>query len=357
MRTRLGLLCGAIVVALALVSTNALASRGARIASSCLVQAVRPGLGKATQRVVLHGKVSCSQARRTYLAFLRDEDSGACGSGRICGVLQPGGWQCSFLSSVESKADGGRLAGCFRAGASFGVYNLPRRRASDSVACSNEAVTVLEQKPVAVTLRFVVHGVTCNKAHSLIRTYFRHQATPGYCRNRGNICAFVSGGWTCSLPLYAGEGGGDFAACIRENPFAQVKVFKASSAAAPASAKLPQPIYFWSNIGEPIGNSRFFHNPLVVRPPGFVLFQDGQWGLQDMHWTGWGSPVAHATGVSNSSNDIPNAAEGKRIKTWAHVTLSNPGRFQGHEVYRCFNLTVPPPAHYGQVCLHGDILS
>jgi hypothetical protein len=101
-----------------------------------------------------------------------------------------------------------------------------------AAACPNETVTVLELKPVAVTLRFVVHGVSCNKAHSLIRAYFRHEATPGYCRNRGTICAYAAGGYVCSLPLYAGEGGGDFAACARESPPANVvKVFKVGSAA------------------------------------------------------------------------------------------------------------------------------
>jgi len=109
-------------------------------------------------------------------------------------------------------------------------------RARITSACPNETVTVLELKPVAVTLRFVLHGVSCTKAHSLIRTYFRHEATPGYCRNRGNICAFVAGGWTCSLPLYAGEGGGDFAACLRENPFEQVKVYRVSQETPPSVA-------------------------------------------------------------------------------------------------------------------------
>lgn len=134
------------------------------------------------------------------------------------------------------------------------------------------------------------------------------------------------------------------ASCVA---FASVLAF-----ALPATAQgaLPRPIYFWSNIPEPIGSS-LFNNPLVIRPSKFVLFEDGQWVLQDMHWTGWGSSVARATGISSSSNDIPNAEQGKRIKTWAHVTLSNPGRFQGHEVYRCFKLTVPPPAHYGTACL------
>jgi hypothetical protein len=107
-----------------------------------------------------------------------------------------------------------------------------------------------------------------------------------------------------------------------------------------ARAKTSHPVYFFSNNAQPINS----HNPLVMRPSGFVLFLDGQWVLQDLHWTGWGSSVARATGISNSSNDIPNAANGKRIKTWADMTLSSPVRWRGHEVYSCFKILVPPPA-------------
>ncbi len=89
----------------------------------CLVREVFQGSAQS-QRLALHGKVSCAQARRTYQRFLRDEYSGACGSGRICDIKQPGGWQCSFLSAVESQTDHGLQAGCRRAGASFGVYNV-----------------------------------------------------------------------------------------------------------------------------------------------------------------------------------------------------------------------------------------
>jgi hypothetical protein len=116
---------------------------------------------------------------------------------------------------------------------------------------------------------------------------------------------------------------------------------------AVAESRLPQPIYFFTNTAQPINKQ----NPLVIRPKGFLLFQDGQWVLERLRWTGWGSSVAQATGVSNSSNDIPDAAGGKRIKTWARVALSDPGRFQGHEVYRCFTLTVPPPATDMHLCL------
>lgn len=112
-------------------------------------------------------------------------------------------------------------------------------------------------------------------------------------------------------------------------------------ASSPAvGAKASAPTYFFSNNAEPINA----HNPLVIRPSGFLLFLDGQWVLQDLHWTGWGSPVARATGISNSSNDIPDAASGRRIKTWADMTLSSPLRWRGREVYSCFNILVPPPA-------------
>ena len=117
---------------------------------------------------------------------------------------------------------------------------------------------------------------------------------------------------------------------------------------AVAQAALPQPIYFFTDTAEPINKQ----NPLVIRPSGFVMFQDGSWVLEGLHWAGWGSSVAHATGVSNASNDIPDVASGKRIKTPAYVTLSNPGRFQGHEVYRCFTLTVPSfPQSDQHLCL------
>jgi hypothetical protein len=92
-------------------------------------------------------------------------------------------------------------------------------------------------------------------------------------------------------------------------------------------------------------------NPLVLRPSGFPLFEDGQWVLEKLHWSGWSSPVARARGLSSSSNDDPNAVEGKRIITWAKVRLSQPGVFRGHRVYRCIRITVPRPAHYPPACL------
>jgi hypothetical protein len=107
--------------------------------------------------------------------------------------------------------------------------------ASNATACSNETVAVFG-KPT--TLRFVLHGVRCSRAHLLIRMYF-HDATVQSCRSRGNICAFdFSGGWTCSLPLFAGEGGGDFAACFRSQS-EHFKVFRAARQTRGALRHLP----------------------------------------------------------------------------------------------------------------------
>ena len=103
-------------------------------------------------------------------------------------------------------------------------------------ACSNETVNGVAGK---LTLRFVLHGkVSCNKAHSLIRAYFRHVAT-GYCRNRGTACSFsFAGGWDCALHV-VGEHDG-VAGCGHDlAPFATVTVYRvtrrASTAADPSS--------------------------------------------------------------------------------------------------------------------------
>jgi len=139
----------------------------------------------------------------------------------------------------------------------------------------------------------------------------------------------------------------------------------ASGAGAPASnaradsatsyrAGSRSEIYFFARPSSAvalIGQHLARPNPLVVRPTGFPLFEDGQWVLEKLHWTGWGSPVALASGLSSSSNDDPNAEQGKRIITWAKVKLSQPGAFRGHRVYRCITVTVPRPAHYPRRCL------
>jgi hypothetical protein len=121
-----------------------------------------------------------------------------------------------------------------------------------------------------------------------------------------------------------------------------------------ASGAIPQPIYFWGSVAATISAPGQRPAPEVVRPSLIWLFADGSWDVDHLRWTGWGTSVAHAKGISSASNGIPNMAQGKRIKAPAQVTLSNPGQFQGHEVYRCFTLTIPShPASDLHLCLAG----
>ena len=95
-------------------------------------------------------------------------------------------------------------------------------------ACSNETVAVFG-KPV--TLRFVLQGVSCSKAHSLIRTYFR-DATTKSCRKAGAACILaVGGGWSCSF-RFAGVGQ-EFAECYH-SPVDRFLAYRVSPPARPS---------------------------------------------------------------------------------------------------------------------------
>jgi hypothetical protein len=120
-----------------------------------------------------------------------------------------------------------------------------------------------------------------------------------------------------------------------------------------AQAAAPQPIYFWGSVASTISAPGQPALPEVIRPAAILLAADGSADVEHLHWTGWGSSAAHATGIRSASNGIPNMAQGKRIKKPAQVTLSSPGPFQGHEVYRCFTLTVDHAAAGERLCLGG----
>lgn len=90
----------------------------------------------------------------------------------------------------------------------------------------------------------------------------------------------------------------------------------------------------------PVGDPSTPNTP-VVRPPVLYLTFDGAIVAGSLRWSSWGGTVAHATGVYSASNCNPRCATGQRTNNPARVTLSSPGSILGHEVYRCFQLTVP----------------
>jgi hypothetical protein len=113
-----------------------------------------------------------------------------------------------------------------------------------------------------------------------------------------------------------------------------------------------QPISFWQSVAATVKGPGLPTLQPVVKPSVIALFADGSWAVDHLRWTGWGSSVARATGISSASNGIPNQAQGKRIERPAQMVLSSPGRFAGHEVYRCYQLTIPSyPASDQHRCL------
>jgi hypothetical protein len=123
-----------------------------------------------------------------------------------------------------------------------------------------------------------------------------------------------------------------------------------ASAAARGSGRAAQ-ISFYANIGNPIGDPAL-GNPLVVQPTTVLLTEDGSWVLTGLHWTGWGSSVAHASGTSSARSCQPNCAAGKRKTTPVQLTLSNPVSVLGHQVYGCFRMTLPAlPSANQHLCI------
>ncbi|HZE15619.1 MAG TPA: hypothetical protein VE197_07860 [Mycobacterium sp.] len=134
-------------------------------------------------------------------------------------------------------------------------------------------------------------------------------------------------------------------AVITVSAVVQAGTAGAGAAAAHQISAYPQIPFPLSGVGN------VWHGNPQVKPSSWLMFADGSWVLEKLKWTGWGSKVADATGISSASNGIPNQAQGKRIKKKAKVTLWNPGRVLGHTVYRCFALTLPKRANSMILCL------
>jgi hypothetical protein len=107
----------------------------------------------------------------------------------------------------------------------------------------------------------------------------------------------------------------------------------AASGGAPASSH--KPIYFYENLG--------VLQSLRVRPRRITFNADGNNAVTGLRWTRWGTRNARATGTNHVNNCIPNCVQGRISRVYVHITLSQPGTFKGHRVYRCF--AVKPTAN------------
>lgn len=114
------------------------------------------------------------------------------------------------------------------------------------------------------------------------------------------------------------------------------------------------PITFFGDVGNDFGSGEPFLRDasyFLVRPSSLLLTEDGSVDLENLRWSGWGTPVARATGVWTATISDP---WGMRTKSPAGLTLSSPGTVLGHLVYRCFRIDPPHPQRdiLDQGCLH-----
>ncbi|MDE2581643.1 MAG: hypothetical protein KGL52_08410 [Rhodospirillales bacterium] len=122
-------------------------------------------------------------------------------------------------------------------------------------------------------------------------------------------------------------------------------------AATPALAAGGRPIGFYGDIGNAVGGQ----TPMMSPPSTLLLTEDGSVALVHLHWHGWGTGVARASGVWSASSCMPSCATGKLTKRPARLTLSRPGMVNGHRVYRCFQVEPPHKARdiADHACLRG----
>jgi hypothetical protein len=122
---------------------------------------------------------------------------------------------------------------------------------------------------------------------------------------------------------------------------------------ADATASASGQIFFYAGVSAPVGDPSTPNVP-VVRPAVLYLTYDGAVVATSLRWSSWGGSVAQATGVYSASDCNPSCATGQRTNNPARVTLSSPGSILGHEVYRCFQLTVPAQAMDQLSCLRRE---
>ena len=203
----------------------------------------------------------------------------------------------------------------------------------------------------AVTLRFVLQGAGCPESRRAIQVYFTDIAK-GECANHGTACLLRIPGWSCGL-AFAGLGP-QLAGCDRIGlPHRGFEVFQVGRSKR-VKTPIPPGIFFWGSVAAQISGPGLVPLPPVKRPPRIFLTNDGADVLIGLHWSSWGGSVATAEGTNSASNGVPNIAQGKRTNVPATVTLSNPGVFHGHRVYRCFAQTIPSQNFSSKSCLQQE---
>ncbi|HVN41954.1 MAG TPA: hypothetical protein VMT50_04165 [Steroidobacteraceae bacterium] len=225
LRKALPLAAVGVIAVLALMSSGAQATGGARIAAACSNETVNGGKyvevltlrGELTLRFVLIGSVTCDEAHRLVRAYFgkmaADQQCGTRNS--FCELQFAGGWDCFVIPAAQSQD--GASAGCARTGAKIRLYKVTRRTAKRS--CGTERVQPGTLGPPktgstsgpGIPYKIIVWRgkVSCRKARSLIKATGEGKGTWHEAPDIAAIYTSFPGGWRCAL-----VNGGDYG-CVR----------------------------------------------------------------------------------------------------------------------------------------------
>jgi hypothetical protein len=89
---------------------------------------------------------------------------------------------------------------------------------------------------------------------------------------------------------------------------------------------------------------------LAVRPRVVTLTADGNDTITGLSWRAWGATTTQATGTNHVNNCLPNCSSGHIARIPTTLTLSRPGYYRGHYVYKCYAIK-PAPYRFGGFCL------
>ena len=106
-------------------------------------------------------------------------------------------------------------------------------------------------------------------------------------------------------------------------------------------ARASDQVVFYADVANTVPGSSYLKNVPQVRPNSVLMFEDGSWVIEKLHWSSWGNPTARATGISSASNCKPSCARGKRTNDPVHFVVSQPRHLLGRTVYACYQLIDP----------------
>lgn len=141
----------------------------------------------------------------------------------------------------------------------------------------------------------------------------------------------------------------DFSIALRLVMVAAAALMIATAASAQSSSTSYGQIGFYGYITNGVSGQ----DKPSVRPATVLMAQDGSVALVHLKWKDWGRSIAVATGLWSGSDCTPDCADGKVTTSPVHLTLWSPDRVNGHEVYRCFEVSPANPKRdpFDRACL------